>query len=1750
MPPREKAPKKPLHEYPDRAIGTSLFTHTGVDSTRVNSIHAIADNIVLSRSGNLVLFINYATGAIESMTGPACGGIGAVAVHPSKKTFVVCEKDPTNPRIVAYDYPGKKEQFALKGGAVQGYSACAFNTDGTLLSSVAMDPDYMLTVWNWKDKTTVLRNKAFGSDILSVGFSPYTDSILVTAGLGHIKFWTMASTFTGLKLQGSIGKFGRLEISDISGFCQYPDNKVVSGSESGSLLLWEGNLVKAELVRALREGELPDESGLPYKQCHTGNIDVVMFAEKGRLVITGGSDGYVRYWLSSAIDAAETNGVDTWCAIKCLKEFFVGEGVRIRAMTLATSLDHWIVLDANGSIRKAPCWSYETIVGDISPATTVPSPLLSFSSGGIMSAATSLTDHTVVTGGVDGAVRLIDYLQRKEVYSLKFDHGVVQVYAFPLLIDRTGTLFLCGFKDGAIRLLRKTPAGFAVIGAWRPHAAALVAFAVDKTGSQLYSAAADSTAFYFTMAEGGTKLTPIGYCRLPAVPANLEWTAKGDVCLMGFRTGNIIALKPPLVDEINHEIGYEFECQYAGLGYRQKQLPPVKEKKILPNGDVVEESSDEDNDDDEADNGPWAVNLLRRLPDGTVAIGLNKEELMYAYKASTLYDSAMGPPPIPATGIEPAGRVEEPGLNVCFRATVAYHCSISPSQNYMTVICDKGQVFLRPFKSILSVMHSAQLHDGIEGRITSANVAFDDSLLITTAMDGLVVAQTIQGVTPPSTELAANPAAYSIPVGEQYLDVAPIPYSIQKQKEEDDRHRAEEAALGKKQQILRRIHLVHKEYEAILEKNVQAEGGQVLSGAEITLDEELLKLLSSEKDQRVADARLDMSWVSAKKETQLRKLRDTFIDNLQFDRLVVHGFERQLFVSSFRTMHFTPEQQAQIAHFNELLQAELEMAAAAQQATNGGHAEEGEQMTDVHVPVNPSDNDVHHSSPTGVDGTTTAAGDQTVGGNTTVGFSDATANVTSSKKGDTTMNKSVKSQLDKAEERRQERKERRHGYQALAARKPKSNDDEAAMNAEIKIAEKTMGHYILKTSPQYVIPDDQRPTAERKAKQLIMLEHSVSRLRLEFNRRLQGLRDLKARLCDDINSDRARIREIAVQLKVDGAGLELEVAQLLPEEEPERRFKVEREQLDSFEKEQEKERRKQEALQRAKKGFGADLATMEDEKDGDDKDDTATSGSAKRTSNRDSLRKPSHQAGPISTKEKLELDLRFKLENLRLSEIEEEEFAMEREQLLFEKLRLERRVASTIATFDEKLQEFFHERTNLDADLCMVDMRVLLLFKEHSLLREFKNKDSELAKKLDDRKAEQRDIAEKSKSCVDRVNAKNAEAENLRHRMMDTTQDAERFIAENFPADAHSYLTKVYKRKIKRRKANEEDEDDDDEATSDDDDEMEQEEQGDDGIDEEVCPGNCDVRHWEGLLALRERKLDCDDDSGDIIKSIAGLKKESDDLRRREEQVVAATAACNKEIHAFQTEKQNQLNLLETIVALKLSQVQCLNEHRKLPGSLSGNSIIVFTQSGLQALRNRIHELAARKAQQRRESNTLAQEKQKLSRRKAKRQAEHNDSDAKVYEVQLLKFGQKVDLELLEGVAVDRATEELKEALRVEELKWERELSKQNDKLLALKLDSQHRLSENTLLLKDLGSLRAEQHDVEHALAESTGKIVAKMSGGSKVATAADRASLKDLVVAQQQEIDALNAEIAMLRKKGGHVYTPVVHEARPPNSA
>ena len=126
-------------------------------------------------------------------------------------------------------------------------------------------------------------------------FSQDDERRLTTCGAGHIRFWKLAATFTGLKLQGYIGKFGKAELSDIGAFTELSDGRVVSGTHGGSLLLWEDNFIKCRYVRA---------GGL---SCHSGEVTYVGLDREERKLITASIDGYIRWWNVDVIEASEVD---------------------------------------------------------------------------------------------------------------------------------------------------------------------------------------------------------------------------------------------------------------------------------------------------------------------------------------------------------------------------------------------------------------------------------------------------------------------------------------------------------------------------------------------------------------------------------------------------------------------------------------------------------------------------------------------------------------------------------------------------------------------------------------------------------------------------------------------------------------------------------------------------------------------------------------------------------------------------------------------------------------------------------------------------------------------------------------------------------------------------------------------------------------------------------------------------------------------------------------------------------------------------------------------------------------------------------------------------------------------------------------------------------------------------------------------------------------------------------------------------
>lgn len=482
------------------------------------------------------------------------GGIGSLAVHPTKQFFAVGEKG-VKPTITIYAYPSLCVCAVLRNGTEFAYSSVVFSQDGEKLASVGSAPDYLLTVWHWRQQQTILRCKAFGQDVFSVQFAPNDSGFLTTSGVGHIRMWKMASTFTGLKLQGDIGKFGKSELSDIEAFCVLPDKKVLSGTERGVLLLWDGNFIKCEVMTSRRH--------LP----HAGAINVVDYDADEAHIVTAGTDGFVKFWSFDSIDRADVLPDDTVALVPKKRQFLIAPRMDIRAV-VKESAARYLIQDGAGAIHLL------LIEGD---EVYVELDYVRNDTGRVTGIACSPYEHLAASCGEDGSVRAWDYVRQQFLFGAvtsssrsptgtSTNESESQAFtpasataitwvpsAGALISDQVSASrqVAVGFSDGLIRILLMdlTKRQWVRTNVFKAHRERVTCLAFAPTGTLFASASDDGTFFVFRVVANAktTKFSkyppeyePLGFQRTGGAVRAMHWRDDAGAVLVTLQDGKVL----------------------------------------------------------------------------------------------------------------------------------------------------------------------------------------------------------------------------------------------------------------------------------------------------------------------------------------------------------------------------------------------------------------------------------------------------------------------------------------------------------------------------------------------------------------------------------------------------------------------------------------------------------------------------------------------------------------------------------------------------------------------------------------------------------------------------------------------------------------------------------------------------------------------------------------------------------------------------------------------------------------------------------------------------------------------------------------------------------------------------------------------------------------------------------------------------------------------------------------------------------
>ncbi|CAH1956940.1 unnamed protein product [Acanthoscelides obtectus] len=503
-------------------------------------------------SGNFINFFSVPTKKIWFRRSALGGGIGHIRKNPNPDYphFAVAECGK-KPIIIVYVWPSLEINCILRGGATRTYTNLDYSPDGELLVSQSGEPDYLITVWDWKKHTILLRNKSYVNDVYRVKFSPYVPGHITTGGVAHIKFWRMVETFTGLKLKGEVGRFGRTEYSDILGVLPMPDEKVVSGCTWGNILIWDAGLITLEVFRSSR------------KRCHDKQI-VQFFYNDGELWSVS-QDGHVRVWWYEKIDQADPPDDDRVILLDPSYDFYT-PGLSLYCVEKRyphNSEDSWFYgQDGNGGL-----WLLDfNTDGDPKPSVL----LYKCHAGQVKGMAPCPFSNYLASLGGRGKLFIYNYLTKKLVFEYMFPASGRCLEWLPIKFSRTGDVLMAGFDDGHVRVFRvdlrkEDNINLVVQQAIKPHNKPLTKISINENGSILVTAGEDSRIFVFQMhlsQYADELIIPIGFVDTPDIVTAITWhPASYTTVLLGCLKGQMMQVCVPEEPQDYTDVSFELKIE-------------------------------------------------------------------------------------------------------------------------------------------------------------------------------------------------------------------------------------------------------------------------------------------------------------------------------------------------------------------------------------------------------------------------------------------------------------------------------------------------------------------------------------------------------------------------------------------------------------------------------------------------------------------------------------------------------------------------------------------------------------------------------------------------------------------------------------------------------------------------------------------------------------------------------------------------------------------------------------------------------------------------------------------------------------------------------------------------------------------------------------------------------------------------------------------------------------------------------------
>lgn len=583
--------------------------------------------------------------------------------------------------------------------------------------------------------------------------------------------------------------------------------------------------------------------------------------------------------------------------------------------------------------------------------------------------------------------------------------------------------------------------------------------------------------------------------------------------------------------------------------------------------------------------------------------------------------------------------------------------------------------------------------------------------------------------------------------------------------------------------------------------------------------------------------------------------------------------------------------------------------------------------------------------------------------------------------------------LNKYRERKAKERARKKEWEIVNSERPNPEEDHPNDIKMIEEAKQTIGDYKLKSDLQIdASTDEQAENIIKKLQELIKVREDIYNIRNDYNKKIFKARDAKKELIRYVKRKLKRLdeiqREIPEKDRVNYKEILPVVAFDFDREFPERNMDL-------------------------NKYLSPD--TYKDYDESDDEDKTMPSHFMMLDEKlKDILHETNEESVGYEPSENFKRKHYF-TKNPNLWEKELTNFRSQ--QRLYEQKRIIDKINAQIDNFDEEITRLSEERYEVEVKAKFKEIFLLTLNHELLILKDFEVKEESLVDEVERKEMEKKQLSF-------RISNINSEIE-IRKRNVEELREICRKVEHRFKTTCLDNKFSPYLRKIFHRDETEEDTDNDIASESTPMSSSSSSEQ--EHYDERTCPKGCDKKIYELTFELRR-------EHNEQIRAISAKERELEAFQFDHEVITDKFDKAKKQheeliekLVALRRQKQEMLNDVDTVVVLKMDQMQYFKNQEEFE---SIENTLLFNNHNVTRLYSRVGKLALETIEAKRNHriNVIHLAKMKTDIKFMEKQIV--DLREAVNQAMLKKFGRIVDLNDVEETILSRFAFEMQLEIR------------------------------------------------------------------------------------------------------------------------